>query len=105
MTWTESTCATYEANRETGHKPGDSVIAGAAADALSSNRAVPSGAVQVSVVNGWITLIGVVDQASQRGAAERAVRNLRGVRGVSNVITLRITPQPQRSAVRIAHLV
>jgi osmotically-inducible protein OsmY len=92
LTWTEPTCAVYEANFATGHFPNDSVIARSAVAALSSNGAVPSGAVEVAVMNGWVTLIGVVDQVSQRGAAERAVRNLRGVRGVSNVITLRISP-------------
>ena len=71
----------------------DAVIAEAAVNALAWYRAVASGAVKVIVSGGWITLTGVVADLQQRGAAERAVRRLRGVRGVSNAIAVVRAPQ------------
>jgi len=46
----------------------------------------------VTVHNGWITLTGKVDWNLQRTAAENAVRNLRGVKGVLNSIKLKSRP-------------
>jgi osmotically-inducible protein OsmY len=40
------------------------------------------------VDNGWVTLEGSVEYHYQRVAAEGAVRNLKGVRGVSNLISV-----------------
>jgi len=42
-----------------------------------------------SVSGGWVTLRGEVDWDYQRREAERVVRNLTGVKGVSNLIRLR----------------
>jgi osmotically-inducible protein OsmY len=64
----------------------DSAIADAAVNALMWYRAVAPGAVTVIVTDGWLTLTGVVADLQQRGAAERAVLGLRGVRGVSNAL-------------------
>ena len=66
----------------------DSLIAEAAANALTWQRVVEPNAVKVSVADGWVTLTGVVADLQQRGAAERAVRSLQGVRGVSNMLTV-----------------
>jgi osmotically-inducible protein OsmY len=55
---------------------------------------VPAERIQVKVANGWLTLEGEVDRYYQKEAAEHAVRYLTGVKGVSNVITLRATPTP-----------
>ena len=41
------------------------------------------------VKNGWVTLEGEVEWNYQREAAERAVRRVRGVKGVSNKIELK----------------
>ena len=71
-----------------GALPTDDGIAEAAANALSWYRAVPADRVHIAVSDGWITLTGSVDDLQQRGAAERAVRQLRGVRGVSNALTI-----------------
>jgi len=54
---------------------------------------VPSGRVEVSVANRWVTLSGQLDWHFQRAAAETIVRNLAGVAGVANEITLRAQPQ------------
>ena len=54
---------------------------------------VPSGQVEVSVKDRWVTLSGQLEWHFQRAAAETIVRNLAGVTGVSNEITLRAQPQ------------
>ena len=68
--------------------PADSAIAEAATNALTWYRAVAANTVTVSVEDGWLTLTGVVADLQQRGAAERAVRGLCDVRGVSNMLTV-----------------
>ena len=66
----------------------DSLLAEAAANALTWQRVVAPNTVNVVVADGWLTLTGVVGDLQQRGAAERAVRSLTGVRGVSNTLTV-----------------
>lgn len=78
-------------------QPDDSLIAEAAANALSWYRAVPRDTVHVAVSDGWVTLSGTVSQLSERGAAERAIRRLRGVRGISNGVTVSNEPESARS--------
>ncbi|HEV7962260.1 MAG TPA: BON domain-containing protein, partial [Actinoplanes sp.] len=68
--------------------PTDVDIAAAAGHALSLNTLVPDG-VKVSVSHGWVTLRGEVDWEYQRREAARVVRNIAGVKGVSNLITVR----------------
>jgi osmotically-inducible protein OsmY len=67
----------------------DTDIAEGAVDALKWNVMVPAGQVMVKVHKGWVTLTGAVDWDFQRRAAERAVRNLPGVTGISNEITVK----------------
>jgi osmotically-inducible protein OsmY len=64
-------------------------IAEAASRALELDSLVPADAVKVSVSGGWITLRGEVDWEYERREAERVVRNLVGVKGVTNFITVR----------------
>lgn len=52
---------------------------------------------KVTVRNGFVTLEGVVDWMYQKLAAEKAVRDIRGVKGVANDIRLR----PKVSAVQV----
>jgi osmotically-inducible protein OsmY len=66
-------------------------IARAAVNALDWNASVPRNQIKVLVENGWITLQGSVEYHYQKDAAEGAVRNLKSVKGVSNVIA--ITPR------------
>jgi osmotically-inducible protein OsmY len=49
----------------------------------------------VTVRDGFITLTGTVKWMYQRATAERAVKYLRGVRGVNNHITLKPTVSPK----------
>jgi osmotically-inducible protein OsmY len=52
--------------------------------------------IKAIVKNGWVTLEGEVEWNYQREYAERAVRWIKGVKGVSNLIRLqpRLEPQP-----------
>jgi osmotically-inducible protein OsmY len=72
----------------------DADIAAAALYALEWDANVPLERVKVAVSNGWVTLTGEVDKQFQREAAERAVRRLTGVRGVTNLITIKSAPVP-----------
>lgn len=81
----------------------DSDIAEAATRALQWDAFVPIERLDVTVSRGWVTLQGEVEWQYQRRAAERAVRRLSGVRGVTNLIALRprITPTPDDLRQRI----
>jgi osmotically-inducible protein OsmY len=54
--------------------------------------------IRVVVHDGWVTLEGNLEWQYQRERAERAVSRLRGVKGVSNQITLR--PRVEPSAIK-----
>ena len=67
----------------------DGVVARSAVSALDWNFAIPKDKIQVSVAKGWLTLDGEVEWHFQKRAAADAVRDLRGVRGVTNDIVVR----------------
>ncbi len=69
----------------------DADIAWAAVNVLAWNVFVPHDRITVTVHNSWITLEGTVEWHYQRAAAEHAVHSLLGVRGVTNVITVKPT--------------
>ena len=73
----------------TGFERNDTDIAQAAVTALIWNAAVPGNRVTLTVSNGWLTLNGTLDWQFQKEAAARAVRDLTGVRGVTNNITVK----------------
>jgi osmotically-inducible protein OsmY len=73
-----------------------------ALDALRWNLEVPSGAVQATVSDGWVTLSGKVKLNFQREAAESVVRNLSGVKGLTDEITLETQPTPKDVNKRIS---
>lgn len=66
----------------------DSEIAQAAAQTLAWNSVVPKERVNISVSDGIITLTGMVDWQYQKDAAARIMRSLKGVRGLSNNLTI-----------------
>lgn len=78
----------------------DPDIARAAIDALKWNISVPQDRIKVKVDSGWVTLEGDVDFYFQKQAAERAVRYLIGVKGVSNLISVRSTTKPSPAEVK-----
>ncbi|GII25273.1 BON domain-containing protein [Planosporangium mesophilum] len=67
----------------------DADIAAAATHALEWDAFVPIENLEVTVSKGWVILRGEVGWEYERRAAERAVRRLAGVRGVTNLITVR----------------
>jgi osmotically-inducible protein OsmY len=71
------------------HVRNDEDIARAAVNALQWDVWVPANLIKVKVANGWITLEGEVSYKYQQNAAENAVRNLTGVKGVSNLINIK----------------
>jgi osmotically-inducible protein OsmY len=56
--------------------------------------AIPPDRVKVGFDRGWITLSGELDTPFQKHAAEMDVRNIRGVIGVTNEITIAPTARP-----------
>jgi osmotically-inducible protein OsmY len=73
-------------------KNGDEEIALAAIERLKWDTTVPSDAVKVTVEKGFVTLTGEVGWNYQREAAADDVRRLWGVTGVSDLITIKPTP-------------
>ena len=69
----------------------DTEIAQAAVVALKWNAVVPRDTVTAIVTDGWVTLNGKVHWNYQRDAAARAVRDLVGVKGITNDLVV----QPQ----------
>ena len=67
----------------------DAEIAEAAASALQWDAFVSPERIHVTVTGGWLTLRGEVSYAFQREDAARVVRRLNGVRGVTNLVTVR----------------
>jgi osmotically-inducible protein OsmY len=72
----------------TGYGRNDTDIAQAVVTALTWNTVLPQNRVTAAVSDGWVTLKGTLDWQYQREAAARAVRDLTGVKGVTNSITL-----------------
>jgi osmotically-inducible protein OsmY len=73
-------------------KRSDMDIAHAVSDALRWDVEVPNEKIKARVDEGWVWLDGDVEWEFQRGAAERAVRYLTGVRGVTNNLKLSNRP-------------
>lgn len=67
----------------------DTDIAHAAINALAWDIEVPDDHITLKVDAGWVTLKGEVDWNYQKSAAERAVRYLAGVKGISNLIAVK----------------
>jgi osmotically-inducible protein OsmY len=76
----------------------DADIARAALTALQSNISVPKNAVTVRVENGWLMLEGTLDWNYQREAAKRTVDHLIGLKGVSDIISIK----PRVSSIDVA---
>jgi osmotically-inducible protein OsmY len=57
--------------------------------------------IKVIVKNGWVALEGEAEWNYQREAAERAVRRVRGIKGITNKIELKPRVEPQEIKKRI----
>jgi len=72
----------------------DPEIARDAVAALKSQLPISHEKMKVIVKDGWITLEGTAEWQYQKTTAESAVRKIKGVKGVVNVIQLRPAVQP-----------
>jgi osmotically-inducible protein OsmY len=79
----------------------DADIAEAAIRALQWDASVPAEKIQVTVSKGWVTLKGEVNWNFEKQDAERVVRRLTGVKGVSNLITVKPSTTPLELKKRI----
>jgi osmotically-inducible protein OsmY len=79
-----------------GARRDDSDIARAIAHVLEWNVQVPEGKVRARVSDGWVTLEGEVEYEYQRHEVERMVRNVRGVVGVTDLITVKPPVSPEK---------
>ena len=82
----------------------DADIAAAAVRALEWDAFLSPDKVEVTVSKGWVTLRGEVEWQYQREEAERVVRRLMGVKGVTNgiVVKPRLTPSELKSKIEQA---
>lgn len=83
------------------HQRSDTEIATAINHVLAWSTAVPQDQVKVTVEKGWVTLSGELDQNFQRLAAERMIRPLKGVVGITDKIHLKSTAVPTDLSDRI----
>ena len=67
----------------------DQDIAQAILDQFRWHSQIPDDSVKANVEKGWVELIGEVDWGYQRMAAEKAIRGLTGIRGITNKIDIR----------------
>jgi osmotically-inducible protein OsmY len=74
----------------------DTDIAQAVAHALEWDVVVPFDKLDITVSKGWVTLNGEVEWQYQKDDAERVVRRITGVKGVTNLITVKPRPTPSQ---------
>jgi osmotically-inducible protein OsmY len=88
----------------TTEKKTDEDIAKAVVRALEWDAVVLTDKIEVTVSNGWVTLKGEVEWQYQKLDAERVVRRLTGVTGVTNLITVtpRVSPQELKERIEKA---
>lgn len=67
----------------------DQELAQAAVNALRWNSAVPDQNITVEVENGWLSLDGHLDWQFQKEAATNAVKDIIGLKGISNLINIK----------------
>jgi osmotically-inducible protein OsmY len=82
----------------------DTDIAAAAVRALEWDAFVPVEKLDVTVSKGWVTLKGEVEWQFQKQDAERVMRRLSGVKGVTNLITVkpRVVPSELKEKIEQA---
>jgi osmotically-inducible protein OsmY len=82
----------------------DADIAAAAVRAIEWDAFVPIDKIDVTVSKGWVTLKGEVEWQYQKQDAERVVRRLTGVKGVTNLIVVkpRVTPSDLKQKIEQA---
>lgn len=90
-----------EVRLPSGSERPDPDIARAAVAAIKAELPFSHEKIKTVVKNGWITLEGEVEWDYQRRRAETAVRRLTGVKGISNLITLKPRVSPSEIKAKI----
>src|SRR6202158_5666974 len=72
----------------------DPDIARDAVAALKTQLPISYDRIKIIVKNGWLTVEGAVEWQYQKATAESAVRKVKGVKGVTNVITVKPKVEP-----------
>ncbi|HET6935668.1 MAG TPA: BON domain-containing protein [Candidatus Angelobacter sp.] len=72
----------------------DAEIAEAVINALKWDAFIPTDRIKVTVSKGWVTLEGEVEWQFQKEDAERVTRRITGVKGISNLITVKPKATP-----------
>lgn len=78
-----------------GTGPTDIDIAAAAVNALKWDSSVLADHFKITVSNGWVTLEGETEWWFQKDAAERAIQNLSGVKGIINNVKIKAQIEPE----------
>ncbi len=86
---------TYSSDRTDGD------IAANAVNQIKWSTTIPENSVQITVRDGWITLEGEVEWRYQYTAAQDVMQYLAGVKGVSNLITIKPTLVPKNISMAI----
>lgn len=88
------------------YKKTDTEIAEAIANALKWNSALREEKIKVKVEDGYVTLEGEVEWDFQRTSAKKAIEDLTGVRGVTNLITVKpkVSPSDIKSKITSAFI-
>ena len=81
----------------------DEDIARAAVNALEWDVMVPAERIKVMVERGYVTLEGTVDYKYQEIASVAAIRNLAGVKGITDLIKVKAVATPSGVKGRIEH--
>ncbi|MFP5078496.1 BON domain-containing protein [Rhizobium sp. YIM 134829] len=86
------------------HEKPDPEVARSVVEALKYELPYSHEHFKVVVKNGWVTLEGTAEWEYQRNRAEAAVRKVKGVKGISNLVTLkpRVTPTEVKSQIEAA---
>ncbi|QEH42677.1 BON domain-containing protein [Chitinophaga sp. XS-30] len=93
-----------EVRLSTGEKRNDADIAEAVLNALKWNSFVPEEKIRIKVDDGWLTIEGEVEWGFQRESVTNAVKDLLGVKGVRNLLSIRpvIAPSIVRDRIKKA---
>ena len=83
------------------HEKTDPEIARAAVEAIKNELPYSHENIKVVVKNGWVTLEGSAEWEYQRNRAEAAVRRVRSVKGISNLVTLKPRVAPSEIKAKI----
>lgn len=70
----------------------DEDLAQAVLNTLKWDSRIPDENIKFKVSHGWVTLVGAVDYRHQQTVTEEAIRNLTGVRGITNLIEVKPRP-------------